>query len=83
MSREEVGDYFRGLEEAFKMEHYTVKEYVSAGSYVLVLADVSFTNKKTGKTFVSPKADLWRFERGKAREFHEYFDTAAAMATVA
>ena len=47
----------------------------------LVLADISFTNKKTGKTFVSPKADLWRFNRGKATEFYEYYDTAAVMAT--
>ena len=80
-SREEVGEYFRGLAEAFDMNHYTVKEYVAGGPYVLVLADISFTNKKTGKTFVSPKADLWRFNRGKATEFYEYFDTAPVMAT--
>jgi ketosteroid isomerase-like protein len=82
-SREEVGEYFRGLDQGFKMEHYKVKEYVASGPYVLVLADISFTNKATGKTFVSPKADLWRFGRGKATEFYEYFDTAAVMATTA
>jgi ketosteroid isomerase-like protein len=65
------------------MEHYKVKEYVASGPYVLVLADISFTNKATGKTFVSPKADLWRFARGKATEFYEYFDTAAVMASTA
>lgn len=80
-SREEVEDYFRGLESSFKMNYYTVKEYVAGGPYVLVLSDMSFTNKKTGKTFVSPKADLWRFNRGKATEFYEYYDTAAVMAT--
>jgi ketosteroid isomerase-like protein len=82
-SREEVGEYFRGLDQGFKMEHYKVKEYVASGPYVLVLADISFANKATGKTFVSPKADLWRFARGKATEFYEYFDTAAVMATTA
>lgn len=82
-SREEVGEYFRGLAEAFEMNYYKVKEYVAGGAYVLVLSDISFTNKKTGKTFVSPKADLWRFNRGKATEFYEYFDTAAVMATTA
>lgn len=81
MSRKEVGEYFQGLAEGFEMNHYTVKEYIAGGPYVLVLADVSFKNKKTGKSFTSPKADLWRFNRGKATEFYEYFDTAAVMAT--
>ncbi|WP_162918241.1 nuclear transport factor 2 family protein [Taklimakanibacter deserti] len=81
--REEVRDYFRGLVEGFQMNYYKVKEYVAGGPYVLVLADISFTNKKTGKSFVSPKADLWRFNRGKATEFHEYYDTAAVMASTA
>jgi ketosteroid isomerase-like protein len=79
-SRDEVGDYFRGLAQGFTMKHYTVKEYVASGPYVLVLSDISFTNRATGKTFTSPKADLWRFARGKATEFYEYFDTAAVMA---
>jgi ketosteroid isomerase-like protein len=80
-NREEVEDYFRGLAEGFQMEYYNVTEYVVGGPYVLALSDISFTNKKTGKTFVSPKADLWRFNRGKATEFYEYYDTAAVMAT--
>ena len=80
-SRDEVGDYFRTLAQDWKMNHYTVSEYVAGGRYVLVLAEISFTNKKTGKSFSSPKADLWRFNRGKAREFYEYYDTAAVMAT--
>lgn len=80
-SRDEVGDYFRGLAETFTMNSYDVKDYVAAGPYVLMLGEVSFTNKKTGKSFVSPKADLWRFAGGKAVEFYEYFDTAAVMAS--
>jgi ketosteroid isomerase-like protein len=82
-SREEVGEYFRGLESAFRMESYKVNEYIAGGPFVLALSDIAFTNKATGKTFVTPKADLWRFARGKATEFYEYFDTAAVMATTA
>jgi ketosteroid isomerase-like protein len=82
-SREEVRDYFRGLASGFTMNYYDVKEYVAGGPYVLVLSDISFTNNKTGKTFVSPKADLWRFARGKATEFYEYYDTAKVVATAA
>jgi|GEM_PF-425015 len=80
-TREEVREYFRGLESAFKMNYYNVKEYVVGGPYVLVLSEISFTNKQTGKTFVTPKADLCRFNRGKVTEFYEYYDTAAVMAT--
>jgi ketosteroid isomerase-like protein len=79
-TREEVGQYFRELGSAFRMNYYDVKEFIAAGPFVLVLAEVSFTNKKTGKTFVSPKADLWRFAHGKATEFYEYYDTAKAVA---
>lgn len=82
-SRDEVGDYFKGLTDNFTMNHFLVKEYVAGGPYVLALSDVSFTNKKTGKIFASPKADLWRFAGGKVTEFYEYFDTAAAMASAA
>lgn len=80
-SRDEVGDYFRGLAESFTMNYYDAREYVAAGPYVLMLGEVSFTNMKTGKAFVSPKADLWRFAGGSVVEFYEYFDTAAVMAT--
>jgi ketosteroid isomerase-like protein len=83
MTREEVGQYFRELGSAYRMNFYDVKEYVAAGPFVLALAEVSFTNKKTARTFVSPKADLWRFTHGKATEFYEYYDTAKAVAAAA
>lgn len=82
-SREEVGVYFRELGAAFQLNYYKVEKLIAAGPFVLVLADVSFTNRKTGKVFVSPKADLWRFARGKATEFYEYYDTAQAVAVAA
>lgn len=80
-SREEVGEYFQGLASAFRIESYEVEEYIAGGPFVLALATISFTSKATGRTFSSPKADLWRFAHGKATEFYEYFDTAAVMAT--
>ena len=83
MTRDEVGQYFRELGAGYEMNFYDVKEYIAAGPFVLVLAEVSFTNKKTGKTFVSPKADLWRFARGRATEFYEYYDSAKAVAAAA
>jgi ketosteroid isomerase-like protein len=40
----------------------------------------SWTHKGTGKTCETPKVDIWRFRDGKAIEFYELFDTAAAFA---
>ena len=80
MSRDEVADYISvAWSRLSELNYYKVTEYIAAGPFVLVLAEVSFTNRKTRKTFVSPKADLWRFARGKATEFYEYFDTNAAF----
>jgi ketosteroid isomerase-like protein len=49
--------------------------------YYVLVTGACFTNKATGKTFESPKADLWRFSHGQAVEFFEYYDTAAVIAT--
>lgn len=81
MSQEEVGAYFQGLGEAFEMNYYKAEEFVVAGNYVLMVGSCSFTNKKTGKSFETPKADFWGFSNGKAVEFFEYYDTAAVLAT--
>jgi ketosteroid isomerase-like protein len=81
MSRAEVGAYFQGLAEAFEMKFYRADEFLAAGDFVLMIGSCSFTNKATGKTFETPKADLWRFSGDKAVEFFEYYDTAAVLAT--
>ncbi|MGE3832882.1 MAG: nuclear transport factor 2 family protein, partial [Parvibaculaceae bacterium] len=76
----QVKAYLDGLTSAWTMNAYKVNKYVSAGPFVLALGDVSFTNKQTNKTAEMPKADLWRFSRGKAVEFFEYYNTAVAQA---
>ena len=81
LSKQEVGAYFQGLADAFKMNFYTVDDFLAAADYVLMTGICSFTNKATGKVFSGPKADLWRFSNGKAEEFFEYYDTAAVLAT--
>jgi ketosteroid isomerase-like protein len=72
-SKQDVGAYFQGLSDAFRMNFYRTD--------VLVTGACSFTNKATGKAFETPKADLWRFSHGQAVEFFEYYDTAAVVAT--
>ena len=81
LSKQDVGAYFQGLAEAFQMNSYTVDDFLVAADYVLMTGVCSFTNKTTGKIFEGPKADLWRFSKGQAQEFFEYYDTATALAT--
>jgi ketosteroid isomerase-like protein len=80
LSRKQVKAYLDGLTAAWTMNFYKVTKFVAAGPFVLALGEVSFTNKKTNKTAKMPKADLWRFSRGKAVEFFEYYNTAIAQA---
>jgi ketosteroid isomerase-like protein len=44
-----------------------------------VVAECSFRHRRTGKSFMSPKVDIWDFRRGKVVSFFEYFDTASAI----
>lgn len=72
--------YFDSLTAEWSMIHYTIDQYIADGDMVVARGSCSWTNKKTGKTVETPKVDVWRFKGGKAVEFYEYFDTAAAMA---
>ena len=76
----ELRGYFNGLLSEWSMKHYTVDEYIAQGDVVVARGSCAWTHKKTGKLCETPKLDYWRFKDGKAVEFYEYFDTAAAAA---
>ena len=76
----ELRAYFDGLLSEWSMKHYTVDEYIAQGDVVVARGSCAWTHKKTGKLAETPKIDYWRFKDGKAVEFYEYFDTAAAAA---
>ena len=79
-NKEALRGYFDGLLGDFAMIHYTVENYVAEGDIVFVRCTTSWRNKKTGKSFETPKADFWRFRDGKVVEFYEFYDTAQVMA---
>jgi len=62
------------------MLHYEVHQLVAQDDAVFARCSTSWRNKRTGKTFDTPKADFWRLRDGKIVEFYEYFDTAQVMA---
>lgn len=80
-NKEELRGYFDGLLGDFSMVHYTIHNYVADGDLVFVRCTTSWQNKKTAKSFETPKADFWRFRDGKIVEFYEFYDTAQVMAS--
>jgi ketosteroid isomerase-like protein len=79
-NREVLRGYFKGLLDQWSMNYYEVKQFIAQGDMVVMQGFCSWTNKATGKKVETPKVDIWRFRDGKAVEFYELFDTAAAFA---
>lgn len=82
-SKDQVRQYFNGLGADWEMIFYHVNEVIAQNDRVVVLCDISFRNKKTGKLAGGPKADVHRMRGGKICEFFEYYDTAAMAAASA
>jgi ketosteroid isomerase-like protein len=64
------------------MLDWKVHQYIAQGDRVVVLSHCTWRFRKTGKVVSTPKADSWRFAKGKAVEYYEYFDTAQVHAAV-
>lgn len=79
-NREVLRGYFKGLLDNWEMKYYNARQYIAQDDMVVMRGECSWINKTTGKTVVTPKVDIWRFRDGKAIEFYELFDTAAAFA---
>jgi ketosteroid isomerase-like protein len=79
-NREVLRGYFQELLDQWSMNYYEVKQFIAQDDMVVMQGVCSWTHKATGKTCETPKVDIWRFRDGKAVEFYELFDTAAAFA---
>jgi ketosteroid isomerase-like protein len=75
-SRDELVQYFAGLQNDWDMIEYVPEHFVAQDDRVVMLGRCSWRFKRTGKVVSTPKADSWRFADGKAVEFYEYYDTA-------
>jgi len=78
--KDQLRSYFDGVKSDWTMVYYRMDEFVVQNDIIVVRGTMSWTSKKTGTTFDSPKLDYWRFRDGKAVEYYEYFDTARAAA---
>lgn len=82
-SKDQLRGYFDAIKSDWTMVYYRMDEFIAQGDVIVVRGTISWTNKKTGRTFDSPKVDYWRFKDGKAVMYYEYFDTARAAAAAA
>jgi ketosteroid isomerase-like protein len=78
-NRAALSDYFELLLRDWEMIYFNAQEFIAQGEAVVMRGSTAWRNRKTGKIFVTPKLDFWRFRKGKAIEFFEYFDTAGAV----
>jgi uncharacterized protein len=81
--RETLKDYFAGLSRDWDMLDWRTEKYIAQGDSVVVISQISWRFKKTGKVVSTPKADVWKMSGGKAVEYFEYYDTAQVHAAVA
>lgn len=79
LSRNNVHNYFERFAKDWEVVFCRVERIITEGSTVVVLSEASWKHKRTGKAFMTPKADVWEFKRGKVVSFFEYFDTATVV----
>jgi ketosteroid isomerase-like protein len=78
--KDDVRNYFMGLARDWEMLHYTPEHYIAQGDWIVMRGSCGWRHRRTNKVVDTPKADFLRLKDGKIVEFHEYFDTAAALA---
>ena len=81
--RDEIKDYFAGLQRDWEMMEFEVDDFVAQGDRVVMLGRCAWRYRKTGKIVWTQKADSWRFDGDKAVEFFEFYDTAQVLAATA
>ena len=79
LNKANVRTYFENLAKDWELVFFDVERMVSQANTVVVISEASFRHRRTGKSFMSPKVDVWDFKRGKVVGYCEYFDTASAI----
>jgi ketosteroid isomerase-like protein len=79
LTKANVRTYFENLFKDWELVFFDVERMVAQANTVVVISEASFRHRRTGKSFMSPKVDIWDFKRGKVVGFCEYFDTASAI----
>jgi uncharacterized protein len=78
-SSDDVARYFAGLAKDWEMILYKTEQFAVDGDRVVMVGRTAWRNRKTGRHFDTPKADLVTFRDGRVVEFLEFYDTAMVL----
>ena len=81
--RESVGGFFSQLAESQDSLSFEPREFVAQGDKVVALGTYRWRVKKTGREYGGDWAHVFTVRDGKIAAFHEYMDSAAAVAAYA
>lgn len=78
--RQEVAGFFKTLNDVFQVDRFEPKEFIEQGDRVVALGDETVRVRSTGRTVEFAWAHVFEVRDGKIVRFHEYGDTAPAVA---
>ena len=78
--RAQVAAFFQSLNEVFEIERFEPRDFVAQGDRVVVLGTDRSRVRATGTSIDGHWAHTFLLRDGKVVAFHEYTDTAAAVA---
>jgi len=78
--KEEIGGFFRLLDEQWEILSFEPREYIASGYRVVVLGRYDMRAKSTGRAAASHWAMVWTIRDGKLARFQEYTDTSTMEA---
>ena len=76
---ERISQYFELFQRDWEVVFCRLERVIAEGNSVVVVTEASWRHRRTDKSLMTPKVDIWDFENGKAVNFFEYFDTASAV----
>ena len=78
--RSQVASFFQTLNEVFEIQRFEPQHFVAEGDRVVVVGTDTSRVRATGATIDGHWAHSFLLRDGKVTVFHEYTDTAAAVA---
>ncbi len=76
-----VRRYLEILAKELRIQSYETREFVAQGDWVVVLATLQLLHKGVNRSETYNKIDIFKMRDGHLVEFHEFYDTAKAVAT--
>ena len=80
--REQVGKFFRQVDELFDHEQFNPQEFVAQGDKVVVAGTERVRAKPDGKSFTNHWCMIFTFANGKIVRWRCYEDTAQVLAAM-